>query len=88
MISDRVRRIIQSRAGILFPAKELWFNDASEFLCFDVNNNKIFITSGMIKNKRILYKTQRIETFDIPSYLDNMLENIKENGYECYSIRT
>ena len=81
----RMKKLIQRRANIDFPAQELWYRDSDDtFWCYREENNSLKLVDGTIINGVLHYDVS------IQNMRDGLIEQFcdqKTNeGYECYAI--
>ncbi len=81
----KLQRYIQKNAHRYFPARELWMTDNGTFWAYEEDGRCLYITDGIIVNRRIVYRTISHCGEDIQTVLDRVLEEKVRQGYECFA---
>jgi|688.fasta_scaffold653402_1 hypothetical protein len=85
-MSLEAKNFIQSCVGKNFDAQEIWINQRNNFWAVDIQDNQVFITSGLYLNGDIISETICYETRQGYNFVQAQVERKINEGYFCFAM--
>ena len=87
-MSQEAKSYIQDAALHRFSAQELWIRPDNHFWAFDIQDNRVVFIWGVYEDCDINFETETCYTTQGgESFMEIFVEQIIENGYECFAIQ-